>query len=94
MAKIKSPFAISCILTAIGVLALIANATVVSRYGRRRVFLITGLLLCGVSQLAMAIVYDKQPGTIRTGRVLIGLLAIYKVAYNVSLVDVFLQHSY
>jgi hypothetical protein len=69
MANVGSPFMNSCILTSVGVLAVIVNSSVISKIGRRRVFLMTGLSICGVSQLIIATVYHVQPGTVRTGKV-------------------------
>ena len=63
MAKVADPFGMSCVLSTIGLLALIINSLFVVRYGRRRVLLMTGLLVCGVLQLIIAVVYDKNPGT-------------------------------
>jgi len=69
MASVGSAFENSCILVAVGVLAILINSAVITRFGRRRVFLITGMLLCGLSQLIVAVVYDKNgPGT-STGKV-------------------------
>ncbi|KAF2092639.1 MFS transporter [Rhizodiscina lignyota] len=82
MANIGNAFENSCILTAIGVVAIILNSLVVTKIGRRRVFLIVGLTICGVVQLIMAAVYTVHPGTVSTGRAVVGLSIIYIVAYN------------
>lgn len=83
MAKVSNPFAMSCVLSAVGLAALVANSLIIVRYGRRRVLLTNGLIICGVLQLIIAIAYDKNPGTIDTGKVIIGLTTIYISAYNV-----------
>ena len=69
MAKVGSPFMNSCILTAVGVIAIMVNSCVISKIGRRRVFLMTGLTLCGITQIIIAAVYHVNPGTVSTGKV-------------------------
>ena len=85
MAKVANPFGMSCVLSTIGLLALILNSCVVVRYGRRRVLLMSGLVTCGVLQLIVAVVYDKNPGTKGTGRVIVALTSLYMFSYNVSI---------
>ncbi|RDL29893.1 MFS general substrate transporter [Venustampulla echinocandica] len=82
MAKVADPFAMSCVLSTIGLLALVMNSLVVVRYGRRRVMLMSGLTLCGILQLIIAITYDKNPGTKVTGKVLVALSCLYMMSYN------------
>lgn len=82
MANIGSAFENSCILVAVGVVAIIANSLVITRFGRRRVFLITGLILCGITQLIMAAIYNASPGTRSTSKAVVGLSVLYIVAYN------------
>lgn len=69
MARVGSPFMNTCILTAVGVLAITVNSCIISSIGRRRVFLMSGLSLCGICQLAVAAVYHVNPGTVSTGKV-------------------------
>ena len=69
MANVGSPFMNSCILTAVGVLAIMINSCVISKIGRRRVFLMSGLTLCGITQIVIAAVYRGNPGSISTGKV-------------------------
>ena len=69
MANVGSPFMNSCILTAVGVVVVMINSSVISKIGRRRVFLMTGLSICGVTQLIIAAVYHVNPGTTSTGKV-------------------------
>lgn len=78
------PFAMSCVLSTMGILAIFVNALVVVRYGQRRVMLMSGLLLCGLLQLIVAVVYDKDPGALVTGKVLVALSCLYLMSYNVS----------
>jgi hypothetical protein len=82
MAKVANPFAMSNVLSCIGILAIIANSLIIVRFGRRRVLLMTGLLLCGVLQLIVAVIYDKQPGTKRTGIIIVAFSCLYMFCYN------------
>lgn len=84
MAHVENPFGMSCVLSALGLVAILLNSAIVVRYGRRRVFLMSGLVLCGIFQLITAVVYDKNPGTKATGKVLVGLACVYMMSYNVS----------
>jgi SP family sugar:H+ symporter-like MFS transporter len=69
MAQVGSPFMNSCILVAVGVFAVGLNSCVISKIGRRRVFLMSGLTICGLCQIAVAAVYHVNPGTVSTGKV-------------------------
>lgn len=84
MAGVKDPFAMSCVLSTLGLLALMMNSLIVVRYGRRRVLLMTGLTTCGILQLIIAITYSKNPGTNTTGKVLVALSCLYLMSYNVG----------
>lgn len=83
MANIGNSFENSCILTAVGVIAILINSAVITHIGRRRIFLIIGMFLCGLTQLLTAIVYTIQPGTESTGRAIVGLSVVYIMGYNV-----------
>jgi hypothetical protein len=85
MAKVENPFAMSNVLSAIGLLGLITSSLIVVRYGRRRVLLVNGILICGTIQLAMAVAYDKHGGTPATGRALVALSSLYFFFFNVRL---------
>ncbi|KAK6956063.1 hypothetical protein Daesc_001333 [Daldinia eschscholtzii] len=82
MARVADPFAMGCVLSAIGLFAIILNSLIVVRYGRRRVLLMSGLGICGILQLIVAIVYDKNPGAKATGQVLVALSCLYMMSYN------------
>ncbi|KAI1266909.1 MFS monosaccharide transporter-like protein [Xylariaceae sp. FL1019] len=82
MAGVGNSFENSCILTGAGVASLLFNALVITKYGRRRVMMISGFILCGLTQLAIAVVYTVEPGTRRSGQVLVGLSVAYIVSYN------------
>ncbi|KAH8904143.1 general substrate transporter [Coniochaeta sp. PMI_546] len=82
MAKVADPFAMSCVLSAVGLLALIINACIVVKFGRRRVLTMNGLIICGFLQLIVAVVYDKKPGEIVTGQVLVAMSCLYMMSYS------------
>ncbi|KAL1619831.1 hypothetical protein SLS54_006429 [Diplodia seriata] len=82
MAHIGDAFRNSCILTGVGVVAIVANTLVISKFGRRRNFLMVGMFLCGVTQLIIAVIYTVQPGTVSTGKAIVGLSVVYIVGYN------------
>ena len=84
MAKVSDPFAMTNVLSAIGLLAIICNSLIIVKYGRRRVLLITGLLGCGILQLIIATVYHKLGRNTSTGKVLVALSSLYMFSYNVS----------
>jgi MFS transporter, SP family, sugar:H+ symporter len=85
MAKVGNAFENSVILVTVGVIAIIANSLVITHIGRRRVFLMSGMFLCGLTQLLIAIVYTVHPGTVSTGKAIVGLSVLYLLAYNVRL---------
>ncbi|KAF2274258.1 general substrate transporter [Westerdykella ornata] len=82
MAKVTNPFGMSNVLSCIGIIAIIANSLIIVRFGRRRVLLMTGLLVCGCLQLIIASVYHRQPGTKSTGMVIVALSCLYMFSYN------------
>jgi Sugar (and other) transporter len=82
MANIGNAFQNSCILVAIGVVVILVNSAIITKYGRRRIFLIVGLVLCGITQLILAAVYTAKPGTVTTGKVIVGLSVLYIIGYN------------
>ncbi|KAL6252844.1 hypothetical protein RBB50_000563 [Rhinocladiella similis] len=82
MAAVGSPFENACILTGVGVIAILINSAVITRWGRRRVFLVTGMIICGLAQLIVAVVYDKQGPGQNTGKVIVGISVVYLIGYN------------
>lgn len=74
----------TCVLSAVGLVAILLNSMIVVRYGRRRVLILSGLIICGLLQLIIAVVYDKKGATITTGNVLVALSSLYMFSYNVS----------
>ncbi|KAK3695809.1 general substrate transporter [Podospora appendiculata] len=82
MAKVPDPFAMSNVLSTMGILAILLNSLIVVRFGKRRVILMTGLAICGCLQLIIAVCYDKRPGEKETGAVLVALTCIYMMSYN------------
>ncbi|KAK6853718.1 hypothetical protein PG995_010530 [Apiospora arundinis] len=82
MADVGDAFTNSCILTGVGVAALVISNLVITRWGYRRPMMMAGFALCGLAQLIIAIVYTVEPGTQKTGKVIVGVSVIYIVAYN------------
>lgn len=82
MAKVPNPFAMNNILSAMGILAIIFNSLIVVKFGSRRNVLMGGFAICGIFQLIIAIVYDKEPGTVNTGNVIVAFTCLYMMAYN------------
>ncbi|RSM05237.1 hypothetical protein CEP52_006385 [Fusarium oligoseptatum] len=82
IAQVKEPFAMTNVMSTAGLVAIIINAFIVVRYGRRRVLMTTGLILCGICQLIMAVVYDKHLGSVGTGRALVGMSSLYMFFFN------------
>lgn len=82
MAKVSNPFGMSNILSCIGIIAILANSLIIVKFGRRRVLLMTGLILCGCLQLIIACVYHAQPGTKSTGVIIVALSCLYMFSYN------------
>ncbi|THW41324.1 MFS transporter [Aureobasidium pullulans] len=82
MAGVGNSFQNSCILTSVGVIAIILNTCIITRFGRRRLFLITGLLLCGFMQLIIAVVYTTKPGSPAASKVIVALSILYMFSYN------------
>ncbi|KAF2203671.1 general substrate transporter [Delitschia confertaspora ATCC 74209] len=82
MAKVTDPFAMTNVLSTIGLLAIICNALIIVKFGRRRVLLITGLLVCGFLQLIIATTYHTKGRTRTTGKVLVALSSLYMFSYN------------
>ncbi|KAK3988439.1 putative sugar transporter [Cladorrhinum sp. PSN332] len=82
MSKVSDPFAMSNVLSAMGILAIFFNSLIVVRYGRRRVIISAGLTLCGILQLIVAVVYHRLGETNTTGKVLVALTCVYMMSYN------------
>jgi hypothetical protein len=61
VAKVQKPFAMTNILNAASLIAILINSLIIVCYGRRRVLLRAGFACCGILQLIIAVVYDKQP---------------------------------
>ena len=94
MANIGDAFQNSCILVGVGVAAIIINSMIITHVGRRRVFLVTGLTICGIAQLLTAVIYTIHPGTEETGKGIVGLSVVYILGYNVRSLSPIIQHEY
>ena len=82
MAGIGKPFENHVILTSLGVVAILVNSAMITHFGRRRVFLISGLILCGLAQLLTAVIYTVNPKSKATGKGIVALAVIYILGYN------------
>ena len=84
MAEVGNAFENTCILTAVGVVAILICVAIMPRYGRRRRFLTGSLIVCGFCQLIVAAVWTTRDPTEtkKTGRVIVGMSVLYIVAYN------------
>ena len=84
MAGVGNAFENSCILSGVGVAAILVCVAIMPRFGRRRRFLTTSLIICGFTQLIVAIVYTKRDPAKpeMTGKLIVAFSIIYIVAYN------------
>lgn len=82
MAGVGQPFQNSVILVALGVFAMAVNVCIITRWGRRRVFLTSGLILCGSVQLIVAAIFDAQPHNKSVLKAVVGLSIIYIIGFN------------
>lgn len=82
MAGVGKPFENSVALVTVGVVAIIINTFVITRYGRRRVMLMSGLILCAITMLIIAAVYTVKPNADSTGKLIVGISVIYILGYN------------
>ena len=82
MAGVGKPFENAVVLNCTGVIAIIINSCVITRFGRRRIFLVVGLVLCAVFQLIIAAVYNAQPKSDSTLKLIVTMSVLYIVAYN------------
>ncbi|KAI7196711.1 hypothetical protein D0869_06110 [Hortaea werneckii] len=82
MAGVGDAFTNSVALVAVGVVAVIFNSFVITRYGRRRVFLISGLLLCAAAMLIEAVAYTINPQSESVRKLIVGISVVYIFGYN------------
>lgn len=82
MARVSDPFAMSNILSTMGILAILFNSLIVVKWGSRRNIMMCGLAFCGLMQLIIAVVYTVKPGNSQTGTVLVALTCLYMMSYN------------
>lgn len=82
MANVGKPFENTCILTGVGVIAILINSAIITKYGRRRVMLVGGLIFCGLFQLIVAAAYTAGGDTPKAGKVLVAMSVLYIVSYN------------
>jgi len=82
MAGVGKPFENAVVLVTTGVIAIIINTCIITRYGRRRVFLTVGLILCAITQLILAALYTVAPKANSTLNGIVGLSVVYILSYN------------
>ena len=82
MAGVGKPFENAVVLVTVGVIAIIINTLVITRYGRRRVFLFWGLIFCALTQLVLAIMYTVAPKAKSTLNGIVGISVVYILSYN------------
>jgi MFS transporter, SP family, sugar:H+ symporter len=84
MAGVGNAFENSCILSGVGVAAILFCVAIMPRFGRRRRFLTTSLIICGFAQLIVALIYTKRNknNPEMTGKLIVAFSIIYIVAYN------------
>lgn len=82
MAGVGNPFENSIILVALGVFAMLVNTCIITRWGRRRFFLINGLIICGLVQLITAAIYDAKPMDKAVLKAVVGLSIVYIISFN------------
>lgn len=68
--------------TVIGFVGVNVGVYAVRHVFGRRSILMLGAAACGLCELASAIAYTVQPGSITTGRVLVAFTAIFQFFYN------------
>ncbi|KAK4541798.1 hypothetical protein LTR36_007330 [Oleoguttula mirabilis] len=76
------PFENSVALTTVGVVAIVVNTCIITRFGRRRVMLITGLILCAITMLIIAAVDTAAPKAESTKKLIVGISVVYIAGYN------------
>jgi SP family sugar:H+ symporter-like MFS transporter len=81
MADMSKPFLDSVILTVVG-LVVITLAFFYVRYFGRRNILMVGMFMEGIAMLVQACVYQHSPGTVSTGKVIVGMAVLYIIFYN------------
>ena len=82
MAGIATPFQQQVIAIAVALFAVILNCFIVTRFGRRRLFILVGLVVCGICLLIQAAVYDTAPFTTSTNNTIVAMTVIYLAVYN------------
>ncbi|KAI1125005.1 MFS transporter [Nemania abortiva] len=83
IAGVQNPFSFSILITGLGLIAAIVSSLFV-RYIDRRAIMIVGASVCGLSQLAQAVVWTVSPGSVAAGQVVVafnGLFTFFYVAY-------------
>lgn len=75
-AGIGTPFQASVIMLAVGLVAILLNSAIITRFGYRRRMLITGMILCGLCQLLLGVLWDTRAVPLPSENTLNGLVAV------------------
>jgi MFS transporter, SP family, sugar:H+ symporter len=81
MADMSKPFLDSVILTVVGVIVITLAFFYVRYFGRRNILMV-GMFVEGIAMLVQACVYQHSPGTVSTGKVIVGMAVLYIIFYN------------
>lgn len=81
MADMSKPFLDSVILTVVGVIVITVAFFYVRYFGRRNILMV-GMFVEGIAMLVQACVYQHSPGTVSTGKVIVGMAVLYIIFYN------------
>jgi MFS family permease len=81
MADMSKPFLDSVILTVVGVVVITIAFFYVRYFGRRNILMV-GMFMEGIAMLVQACVYQHSPGTVSTGKVIVGMAVLYMIFYN------------
>ncbi|KAI0880607.1 general substrate transporter [Annulohypoxylon maeteangense] len=80
VAGVKEAFALSTMITCMGLVGVLASISIVLYVGRR-VMLLIGVGACGFCQLAFAIAWTVAPGTEATAKSVVAFIALFTFFY-------------
>jgi MFS transporter, SP family, sugar:H+ symporter len=81
MADMSKPFLDSVILSVVGLVVITIAFFYVRWFGRRNILMI-GMGVSAIAMLVEAAVYQHSPGTVPTGKVIVGMAVLYIIFYN------------
>jgi len=83
IAGVQDPFGYSILVTAMGILGVVSSMFVVRHMGRRTILLF-GAAICGLTQLAAAIGWVTNPGTLAIGKLLVAMICLFTFGYTAT----------